>query len=241
MLGSSVGRSNRWCRCALVGFTLVGLGCSSEHASPAQTSAATDGREALAVLTSLYAGLGMDPPKESGSSRADMLRAYDDLVRYLEPEAGDERSSLDKIPSISPVRGGRITSPFGPRRIHPVHGDLRPHLGLDIAAPQGTPILATARGVVTVTHRHPGYGKVVDLFHAPTPALHFVTRYAHASEILVASGQRVERGDTIARVGATGTATGPHVHYEVFRNGRRIDPIHFLLDSNVAMTHRVDW
>jgi murein DD-endopeptidase MepM/ murein hydrolase activator NlpD len=130
------------------------------------------------------------------------------------------------LPTILPVHG-RITSGFSPARRHPVTGRRRPHPGLDLAARAGTPIVATAQGRVTVSGRRGGYGLLVEIDHGQG----FRTRYAHASRVLVRPGQAVQRGDTIARVGSTGLATGPHVHYEVLRNGRHVDPADFILSN----------
>jgi murein DD-endopeptidase MepM/ murein hydrolase activator NlpD len=128
------------------------------------------------------------------------------------------------LPTILPVHG-RLTSEFSPARRHPVTGRRRPHPGVDLAARPGTPIVATAHGRVTVSGRRGGYGLMVEIDHGHG----FRTRYAHASRVLVRPGQPVQRGDTIARVGSTGLATGPHVHYEVLRNGRHVDPADFVL------------
>jgi hypothetical protein len=128
------------------------------------------------------------------------------------------------LPTILPVQG-RLTSDFSPARRHPVTGRRRPHPGVDLAARAGTPIVATANGRVTVSGRRGGYGLLVELDHG----YGFRTRYAHASRVLVRPGQSVQRGDTIARVGSSGLATGPHVHYEVLHNGRPVNPADFML------------
>jgi murein DD-endopeptidase MepM/ murein hydrolase activator NlpD len=128
------------------------------------------------------------------------------------------------LPTILPVHG-RLTSGFNPARRHPVTGRRRPHPGLDLAARAGTPIVATAHGRVSVSGRRGGYGLMVEIDHGHG----FRTRYAHASRVLVRPGQPVQRGDTIARVGSTGLATGPHVHYEVLRYGRHVNPADFVL------------
>jgi murein DD-endopeptidase MepM/ murein hydrolase activator NlpD len=128
------------------------------------------------------------------------------------------------MPTILPV-DGRLTGGFSQSRRHPVTGRRRPHEGLDVAARSGTPIVATAAGRVSVAGRRGAYGLLVELDHGRG----LRTRYAHASRIHVRPGQRVERGDTIARVGSTGLSTGPHVHYEVLKDGRPVNPADFLL------------
>ena len=118
---------------------------------------------------------------------------------------------------------GDVGSAHGPRR-HPVHGDVRMHDGVDIGAPTGTPIAAFAGGTVTYAGPRGGYGNVVIVEHAGG----LETRYAHQSAIDVVVGQRVEAGQVVGRVGATGTATGPHLHFEIRRDGSSIDPAPYL-------------
>ncbi|MET4103280.1 murein DD-endopeptidase MepM/ murein hydrolase activator NlpD [Roseovarius sp. MBR-78] len=121
-----------------------------------------------------------------------------------------------------PVEGARLSSVFG-RRTHPVYGNVRMHTGVDFAAARGTPVQATAPGRVSFIGRRGGYGRVVEIAHGSDT----LTRYAHLSAVPdgLTQGQRVMAGDTIGRVGATGTATGPNLHYEVLVNGRPTDPL----------------
>jgi murein DD-endopeptidase MepM/ murein hydrolase activator NlpD len=114
---------------------------------------------------------------------------------------------------------GRVSSTFGPR-VHPITGRQGMHSGLDIAAPTGTPIAAAAGGTVTFAGVRGGYGNIVIIDHGDGRE----TRYAHADRMLVQEGQRVAAGEQIATVGATGTATGPHLHLEVRVNGDAVDP-----------------
>lgn len=121
-----------------------------------------------------------------------------------------------------PVEGARLSSVFG-RRTHPVYGNVRMHTGVDFAAASGTPVKATAPGRVSFIGRRGGYGRVVEIAHGSDT----LTRYAHLSEVpdTLEQGQRVMAGDLIGRVGATGTATGPNLHYEVLVDGRPTDPL----------------
>ncbi len=144
---------------------------------------------------------------ESLSEAMDSLTAHNDQLRAT--------------PSMSPTDGPMtITSGFSNARMHPIHDRLLPHEGIDLHAPEGTLILATADGVVTYVGWKIGYGMTVEVDHG----FGFMTRYAHASEYLAEAGQPVKRGTPIARVGETGTATAPHVHYEIWDGGRAIDP-----------------
>lgn len=118
---------------------------------------------------------------------------------------------------------GRITSGFGPRT-HPLHGDVRLHAGIDVAAPSGAPIVAAADGVVTSAGSSGGYGLMVAVDHGGGLS----TRYAHAAALLVQAGEPVRAGQQIALVGSTGASTGPHLHFEVRVDGRAQDPLHWL-------------
>ena len=143
-------------------------------------------------------------------------QAYDSLSSHV--------SRYAATPSIMPV-AGRISSPFAAARFDPILQVVRPHEGIDIAAPPGTPILASAAGVVaTVSWEAEGYGNYLLIEHG----YGVVTRYAHCSKILVVPGQRVTRGQVIALVGSTGEATGPHVHYEVIVYGKPVDPMRYI-------------
>lgn len=127
-------------------------------------------------------------------------------------------STLGVGPTARPL-ATPVGSDYGPRR-HPVHGDVRMHHGVDMAAPTGTPIHAFAAGTVTFAGPRGGYGNVVVVEHADGVE----SRYAHQSAIDVAVGQQVAAGAVVGRVGATGTATGPHLHFELRRDGESLDP-----------------
>ena len=118
---------------------------------------------------------------------------------------------------------GTVTSEFGVRR-DPFHGGARSHQGLDIAAPHGSPVFATADGVVVRADWWGSYGLIVVIQH---PSGH-ETRFAHLSAIKVLEGQYVRRGQVIGNIGSTGRSTGPHLHYEVRYNGSPLDPRYFM-------------
>jgi len=122
-----------------------------------------------------------------------------------------------------PHKGSWISSPFGTRS-DPFTGRLRRHNGVDIAGYTGMPIKATAAGVITTSEARTGYGFLVEINHGSG----FKTRYAHASSIVVSVGDVVEKGQQIAVMGTTGRSTGPHVHYEVIKDGRQIDPNYYI-------------
>ena len=136
---------------------------------------------------------------------------------------------LAATPSIMPTQGW-LTSAFSSMRAHPILHMARPHEGIDVTAPMGTPIEAPAAGVVRDAGWESGYGNTIVIDHG----FGTVTKFAHASKILVREGQRVSRGQRIALVGNTGLATGPHLHYEVHVNGRAVDPLRYVLPEHVV-------
>jgi murein DD-endopeptidase MepM/ murein hydrolase activator NlpD len=133
---------------------------------------------------------------------------------------------LESTPSILPT-GGRISSRYSASRYHPILNRAMRHEGIDFAAPRGSPIMAAAKGRIIRAGNFSGYGLMVEIDHG----FGFVTRYGHASKILVRVGQIVQRGDVIANVGATGIATGPHVHYEVRLHGQPQNPLNYVLPT----------
>lgn len=155
--------------------------------------------------------------------RADAL---DQSLNVLDRAYAEVAVRLATTPSIAPTRG-ILGSGFAYRR-DPFTGEREFHTGVDIVANAGTPVYATADGVVVEAGRLSSYGKAVFVSHGGGLA----TRYGHLSEILVRPGQRVRRGDRIGSVGATGRATGFHLHYEVLRSDRKVDPLPYILDEN---------
>lgn len=144
-------------------------------------------------------------------------------LALLEKHISEKHDTLRRKPSISPVRNGWISSPFG-SRTSPFTGMSQFHDGLDFTADIGEPVYATADGLVVFASNYNGMGKTVEIDHGDG----IRTRYGHNSTLLVRVGQKVRRGDVISKVGMTGNTTGPHVHYEVLRNGRPVNPASYL-------------
>jgi murein DD-endopeptidase MepM/ murein hydrolase activator NlpD len=163
------------------------------------------------------------------------LGASDPEFRTLFGRWGQSSGTSAKItvavPSIDPVDSMRLSSNFGPRRA-PKRGASRYHKGLDIPGPIGTPIFATADGVVGRAQRVSGYGKFIELDHGNA----IQTRYGHMSALNVYAGQRVKKGDVIGFMGSTGNSTGSHLHYEVRIAGDAINPIGFLTQRQAVET-----
>jgi murein DD-endopeptidase MepM/ murein hydrolase activator NlpD len=135
----------------------------------------------------------------------------------------DRRNALAAAtPSMWPANGW-LTSTMGPRQ-DPLSGQADFHSGLDIAAESGTPVYATAGGTVVEAGRHASYGNLIVLDHG----FGIQTRYGHLSKISVKPGDKVKRGDVIGKVGATGRATGTHLHYETLANGKLLNPLRLL-------------
>lgn len=147
-------------------------------------------------------------------------KSYAEIIASLEATTDVQRHT----PSLRPVNVGFISSYFG-RRMDPITGSRSMHRGVDFSARKGTPVFSPADGVVTFSGRWKTYGKVVEISHGHG----YVTRYAHLEKQLVRKGQKVKRGDVIARVGASGKSTFSHLHYEVEVNGRRVDPLKYVL------------
>jgi murein DD-endopeptidase MepM/ murein hydrolase activator NlpD len=136
---------------------------------------------------------------------------------------------LAATPSIMPTQGW-LSSAFSSMRAHPILHIARPHEGIDVTAPMGSPIEAPAAGVVRDAGWESGYGNTVTIDHG----FGIETKFAHASKLLVHIGQRVSRGQRIALVGNSGLATGPHLHYEVHVKGRPVDPLKYVLPDGVV-------
>jgi|SRR5690554_1230499 len=167
----------------------------------------------LTKLEILDANLGF-LEKEIKKSDEDLEQLLKDLVSY--------DRELDHTPTFWPVYG-RITSGFG-GRIHPITRKWTRHSGIDLSARNGTRVRATADGVVEYSGYNGGYGWCVIINHG----YGYKTLYAHNSKLLVKRGQSVKKGQTITYSGSSGRSTGPHLHYEVWRNGKRVNPANYL-------------
>ncbi len=181
--------------------------------------------------TDTLSGVG-GPSEENPDRFSDLQKQIDEVRQAIELRResqeeiqgflNDQRSLLAAKPKGWPVKGW-MTSGFG-MRISPFSGQRKMHEGLDIAARTGTPIFASADGIVSRAETAPGYGKLVVLDHG----YGFKTYFGHNSKIFVKVGQRIKRGDRIAAVGSTGSSTGSHLHYEVRRNGVPLNPRKYL-------------
>src|SRR3989344_305625 len=169
---------------------------------------------------------GMSNPPELMSSLDHLAREIDrqqERLSALENLLLDRKLSAAVTPSGWPVQGGWVSSGFG-QRADPFNGHQSYHEGVDIASNLGSSILAMGDGVVSHSGEKAGYGLLVEVTHESG----LVTRYAHASAVLVRVGDRVQKGQSVALVGSSGRSTGPHLHFEVVRNGVSVNPMRYL-------------
>lgn len=163
----------------------------------------------------------------------DKLKGYENNVgrlyrtyTHVQDKITHLGDAVDRIPSIQPVVNNdltRLTASFG-LRIHPFYRTLTPHGGVDYTVSEGSPVFATADGTVKeVTSRNTGSGLTLVINHGNG----YETTYSHLSRALVRKGDKVRRGDIIARTGNTGLSFSPHLHYEIRKDGMRVDPIHY--------------
>lgn len=158
------------------------------------------------------------------------LTRQGDYLSMLDLAVTQQAASVARLPTAMPIESyPYLSSSYGWRR-NPFNGQMSMHEGLDFSAPHGTPIRSAAGGVVRTVTVHRGYGNMVEIDHGEG----LMTRYAHAKTILVKEGEVVTRGQLIARVGSTGLSTGPHLHFEVRKDDKPLDPRTFLAGQPIA-------
>ncbi len=177
------------------------------------------------VVTNVGSGGPLDRLASAPEGLVDKQDFIDRQLSRVERSLSEQAVLLSHTPSVAPVVGV-ITDGFGPRLDPFTH---RPafHDGLDISVAVGTPIAAPADGVVIFAGRESGYGKIVKVSHG----FGYTTAYGHMDRFAVKEGDRVTRGQVIGKVGMTGRTTGPHLHYEVIKDGEKQNPLHFILDA----------
>ncbi|WP_299329170.1 M23 family metallopeptidase [Parasphingopyxis sp.] len=184
----------------------------------------TFGYAIVAIFATFAVAVPASAQSHAGASETSEVRAL--FANWRQDER--QRRGVMAIPSVEPVTDRyRLSSNFG-MRTHPILGGRRMHNGVDMAAPIGTPIYATADGIVGRAQWLGGYGKYVEINHGGG----IQTRYGHLSRILVEPGARVTRGQMIGHMGSTGRSTGSHLHYEVRISGRAVNPMPFMTSDN---------
>jgi murein DD-endopeptidase MepM/ murein hydrolase activator NlpD len=152
-------------------------------------------------------------------------KSYDELTKAVNSKG----KMMASIPAVQPIDSRKLRgsiSGFG-YRMHPIYKIRKMHEGMDFTAPIGTPIYATGDGYIIAAGSERGYGNRIMISHG----YGYVTKYAHMSKFKVKRGQSIKRGDIIGYVGNTGASTGPHCHYEVYKNGKPINPINFFFND----------
>ncbi len=167
-------------------------------------------------------------PAKNDSKFKQLFATWKKSESEIEKPAMKGALGVASMPSRMPIEGARFSSLYG-SRIHPVSGGRKNHDGIDMAAPTGTPIYATADGRVEMAQWYGGYGNFVELDHGGNVE----TRYGHMSRMNVSAGQKVKKGDLLGWVGSTGRSTGPHLHYEVRIAGKAVNPQPYLNGGNV--------
>ncbi|MCA0332771.1 MAG: peptidoglycan DD-metalloendopeptidase family protein [Bacteroidetes bacterium] len=195
--------------------------------------AGTGGKHSVRNRLANMMNLNIGKIEDKANKLNHQLKLQSKSLDNLYKNAVAHEKFLNSLPSIKPVKAESLNrdvallSGYG-RRLHPVFRIWRKHTGIDFSCPKGTQIVATGQGVVSkINGNGRGYGKHVLIDHG----YGYQTLYAHMSDIDVREGQKVERGTPIGKVGSTGTATAPHLHYEVRKNGEPINPIDFVLDG----------
>ena len=155
------------------------------------------------------------------------LSSYKELMVAFQ----NQQDSIKYLPSLKPILDGYTSRTFGVKR-HPILHRNRMHSGIDFSAQIGTPVYASADGVVSYTGSMSGYGRTVKIDHK----YGFKTQYSHLNKYVVRNGQNVKRGEKIGEVGNTGLSTGPHLHYEVAFKGKVLDPSTYYFDDKILNT-----
>jgi murein DD-endopeptidase MepM/ murein hydrolase activator NlpD len=151
------------------------------------------------------------------------LESRESQLQILQSMLSDKKLKSERTVAGRPILKGWMSSKYG-MRTDPFDGGRRWHAGVDFAGRQGSDVIAVASGVVTWSSERSGYGNMVEINHSDG----FVTRYAHNEANIADLGAIVKKGDLIAKMGSSGRSTGPHVHFEVFKNGRTVDPASYI-------------
>ena len=198
---------------------LATLAAVPAQANTTATSAAVEVKKAVEEA---------DSPLGKGDEQfQDLFAKWEKLDRDT---GAEPQKATISIPSRMPLDDATLTSSFG-MRTHPVLGGRRAHKGIDLAAPSGTPVYATADGLVQMAQWYSSYGNYIQIGHGNE----METRYAHLSRIVAVEGAWVKKGDLIGYVGSTGRSTGPHLHYEVRVAGVAVNPIPYMVQSEAQL------
>jgi len=173
------------------------------------------------------------------SQLPDLLDRFTELQRQIDDRQNKflllESILMDRelreqvMPNGRPVTNGWLSSRYG-KRIDPFSGKTSWHAGVDFAGKKGSDVISVASGIVTLAKNKYGFGRLIEISHGNG----FVTRYAHNSKLMVKVGDKVEKGEVIAKMGSTGRSTGPHVHFEVLKDNKVVNPRKYILGAKKA-------
>lgn len=212
-------------------FIRVGIVASAVFAFAASPAHANTSA-AAAVDVSDAAQEAQSPLGHGDTQFRQLFASWQDLDIERSPQP--QLAISVAVPSRMPVDNATMTSGYG-MRDHPVLRKRANHKGIDLAAPTGTPIYATADGTIERANWFSSYGNYIQIGHGNA----IETRFAHLSRIVVSDGQKVRKGDLIGYVGSTGRSTGPHLHYEVRIDGRAVDPRPFMVETEAQEAFRL--
>ena len=153
----------------------------------------------------------------------DSISSRESQLQILQSMLSDKKLKSERMVAGRPIKKGWLSSEYG-MRIDPFHGKQQWHAGIDFAGRDGDDVIAVASGIVTWSGDRNGYGQMVEISHSDG----YITRYAHNQENVAKLGAIVQKGDVIAQMGSSGRSTGPYVHFEVFKNGRTVDPASYI-------------
>lgn len=203
-------------------FVAVFAGFLTLAASPAVAQSNVVAAEVSTSVAASAAPLGIAAPRDE-----EFAELFADWEALDARGRGEMVATYQvSIPSQMPLENAVLTSDYG-MRTHPVLGGRRNHKGVDLAAPTGTPVYATADGLVERADWFSSYGLFIRIEHGAE----LETRYAHLSRLAVSAGDRVNKGDLIGYVGSTGRSTGPHLHYEVRIAGKAVNPTPYMVET----------
>ena len=204
--------------------------CAALFATPASANSAANADIAAPLRAQAASAIGQSGGDQDFHQLFVSLQGGTDKIAGFAAAGGTAAPQSVSIPSTMPVEGTHLTSEFG-MRWHPVLGGRRAHKGVDLAGPVGTPVHATADGIVGRADWFAGYGLYIQLEHGGA----LETRYGHMSRLNVEAGQTVHKGDIIGYIGSTGRTTGPHLHYEVRVAGLAVNPIPYMSGDGSAL------
>lgn len=199
-------------------------------AAVALTTSPVHANEAAATTTQIAGTMSAQTTADTGDREfSELFASWKSIDRTGVVDTAPQIAAVS-VPSGMPLDSAMLTSDYG-MRTHPVLGGRRNHNGVDLAQPTGTPVYATADGIVSMAERYSSYGNYIQIEHGGE----LQTRYAHLSGYAVAAGEPVHKGQLIGFVGSTGRSTGPHLHYEVRVAGQAVDPRPYMVATDLAV------